>query len=120
MSPRPNPEPPDKCIRFEQVSAPVRRPCASDLGQVVSSLGLDPAGQLMASSPELFCDFERLYLLIGPPRTLVSGAMQLMMMFPAERYDELIANLSAYRGGLRELDVMRITRSSLAHQTWLD
>src|SRR5882762_3508379 len=60
--------------------------------------------------PKLSGRFDRGNLQVDPPRHFVAVAMQLMMVLAAQRHGELVADLESQRPGLRELQVVSITR----------
>src|SRR6516162_64081 len=54
-----------------------------------------------------------------PPCGFVSGAMELAVMRPADRHDELIAHSAPECARLGEGEVMRVRRYAAAHQARL-
>ena len=65
--------------------------------------------------PELQGDWNRINVESLPPCGLVSGAMQLAVMGPADRHDKLIAHSVPQCARLREGEVMRVRRYTAAH-----
>ena len=60
--------------------------------------------------PKLASRFDRCNLNICPPRDFVAMAMQVAMMFTAQRHGEFVADLASERSGLRKFEVMRVAR----------
>jgi hypothetical protein len=54
-----------------------------------------------------------------PPCGFIATAMNLAVMAPAQRYGELITDLAAKRRRLRKSQMVSISRTSAADQTWL-
>ena len=58
--------------------------------------------------PELECDWKRINVQTAPPSSLVAGAMQLAMMYPAYRDGELVTHSASQCTRLRKGEVVRI------------
>ena len=69
--------------------------------------------------PELQGDRNWINVESLPPGGFVSGAMELAVMGPADRHDELIAHSAPQCARLREGEVMRVGRHAAAHQARL-
>jgi LssY C-terminus len=69
--------------------------------------------------PKALGDLERCYSDSGPPATLVTGTVELAVMFSAERHGEFIARLAAERPWLGKSQVMGIARHALTDQARL-
>ena len=67
-----------------------------------------PVGLEQGCLPKLFCDLNWCNLNVGPPRDLVAMAMQVAMMFAAQRHGEFVADLASERSGLGKFQMMRI------------
>jgi hypothetical protein len=76
-------------------------------------------GPFQGRVPQTLCNLERGNLNIGPPADLVAAMMQPLVMFAAQRHRVLIADFTAERSRLRELQMMRVTRCPLTNQAWL-
>jgi hypothetical protein len=69
--------------------------------------------------PELERNWNRIDVESPPPRRLVTRAMQLAVMDPADRHHELVADAPSERARLCKGEVMWIRRHSAAHQAGL-
>jgi hypothetical protein len=69
--------------------------------------------------PQTLCHLDRRNLNIGPPANLVAALMQPLVMFAAQRYRVFVADFTAERSRLRELQMMRVTRCPLTDQARL-
>src|SRR5262249_45132511 len=69
--------------------------------------------------PEPERHWERINLELLPPCGLITGAMKLAVMDPANRDSELVAHSVSKRTRLGKREVMRIRRQAAAHKTRL-
>ena len=69
--------------------------------------------------PEPQRNWERIDVELLPPCGLITRAMKLAVMDPANRNDELVAHSVAKRTRLGEREVMRIRWCAAAHKTGL-
>ena len=91
---------------FANVLVCARRPPASS----ASPLRLLP-------EPESY--WNRIDVEPAPPCSLVTRAMKLAMVDPADRYDELVAHSASERAGLDKGEMMRIGWRTAAHEARL-
>jgi hypothetical protein len=69
--------------------------------------------------PEPECDWKRIDVELPPPCGLVTRAMQLAMVGPADRHDELVAHSASERTRLGEGQVVRIGGHTAANEARL-
>jgi hypothetical protein len=69
--------------------------------------------------PELECDWKWIDVELLPPCGLITRAMKLAVMNPANRHGELVAHSVSQRTRLGKREVMRIRRHAAAHKTGL-
>jgi hypothetical protein len=69
--------------------------------------------------PKPECDWSGIDIEALPPCGFVSGAMQLPVMDPADRHDELVAHPASEGPRLGKREVVRIRRHATAHEARL-
>jgi hypothetical protein len=69
--------------------------------------------------PEPERDWKRIDVELPPPCGLVTGAMKLAVMDPADRDRELVTHSVSQRTRLRKREVVRIGRHAAAHKARL-
>src|SRR5215467_4528519 len=86
---------------------------------VLAPLGASPSPLSRRVLPEPERHWERINLELLPPCGLITGAMKLAVMDPANRDSELVAHSVSKRTRLGKREVMRIRRQAAAHKTRL-
>ena len=69
--------------------------------------------------PQPECDWNGIDIVSLPPCGFVSGAMQLAVMEPADRDDELVAHSPSEGTRLGKREVVRVRRNATAHEAGL-